>query len=86
MQQFIECAQNQRDISLCQGFNEALRQCKLANGKKCLNKINNNKNLVLKIISKNWVFEALFRELYCAYDIIAIAMATFKVVPKTSVV
>lgn len=32
MQQFIECAQNQRDISLCQGFNEALRQCKLANG------------------------------------------------------
>lgn len=34
MQQFIECAQNQRDITLCQGFNEALRQCKLANGKK----------------------------------------------------
>mmetsp|Transcript_54798 Transcript_54798/g.87001 ORF Transcript_54798/g.87001 Transcript_54798/m.87001 type:complete len:157 (+) Transcript_54798:104-574(+) len=32
MQQFIECAQNQRDITLCQGFNEALRQCKLANG------------------------------------------------------
>ena len=34
MQQFVECAQNQRDITLCQGFNEALRQCKLANGKK----------------------------------------------------
>lgn len=32
MQQFVECAQNQRDITLCQGFNEALRQCKLANG------------------------------------------------------
>ena len=34
LQEFVECAQNQRDISLCQGFNEALRQCKLANGKK----------------------------------------------------
>lgn len=32
LQQFVECAQNQRDITLCQGFNEALRQCKLANG------------------------------------------------------
>ena len=34
LQQFVECAQNQKDITLCQGFNEALRQCKLANGKK----------------------------------------------------
>ncbi|KAF7379695.1 hypothetical protein HZH68_016643 [Vespula germanica] len=29
--QFLECAQNQSDLSLCQGFNEALRQCKTAN-------------------------------------------------------
>lgn len=32
LQQFVECAQNQRDITLCQGFNEALKQCKMANG------------------------------------------------------
>ncbi|XP_078362647.1 coiled-coil-helix-coiled-coil-helix domain-containing protein 2-like [Oculina patagonica] len=32
LRQFVECAQNQGDITLCQGFNEALRQCKLANG------------------------------------------------------
>jgi len=29
MKQFLECAQNQSDVSLCQGFNEALKQCKL---------------------------------------------------------
>ncbi|CAB3402123.1 unnamed protein product [Caenorhabditis bovis] len=26
--QFIECSQNQSDISLCNGFNEAFKQCK----------------------------------------------------------
>jgi len=30
VKQFLECAQN-HDLSLCEGFNEALRQCKLAN-------------------------------------------------------
>jgi len=29
---FIQCAQQQSDLSLCEGFNEALRQCKQANG------------------------------------------------------
>jgi len=29
---FIQCAQQQSDISLCEGFNEALRQCKQYNG------------------------------------------------------
>lgn len=33
IKQFLECAQNQHDISLCQGFNEAIRQCKLNYGK-----------------------------------------------------
>lgn len=28
LKQFLDCTQNQPDISLCQGFNEALRQCK----------------------------------------------------------
>jgi len=28
MRQFIQCAQNQTDLTLCEGFNEALRQCK----------------------------------------------------------
>ena len=30
MRQFLECAQGQRDITLCQGFNEALKQCNLS--------------------------------------------------------
>merc|ERR1712235_67858 len=29
---FIQCAQQQSDLSLCEGFNEALRQCKAQNG------------------------------------------------------
>ena len=33
MKQFLDCAQNQYDITLCQGFNEALRQCRISNGK-----------------------------------------------------
>jgi hypothetical protein len=32
MKQFIECSQTQYDISLCQGFNEALKDCRRANG------------------------------------------------------
>ncbi|KAK0178818.1 hypothetical protein PV327_007666 [Microctonus hyperodae] len=31
MRQFIECAQGQSDLTLCEGFNEALRQCKMTN-------------------------------------------------------
>ena len=32
LKQFLDCAQNQYDFTICQGFNEALKQCKLANG------------------------------------------------------
>lgn len=28
LEQFMACSQNQTDISLCQGFNEALKECK----------------------------------------------------------
>ena len=28
LQQFLDCAQQQPDVALCTGFNEALRQCK----------------------------------------------------------
>lgn len=31
IKQFLQCAQNQSDLTLCDGFNEALRQCKAAN-------------------------------------------------------
>ncbi|XP_011494606.1 PREDICTED: coiled-coil-helix-coiled-coil-helix domain-containing protein 10, mitochondrial [Ceratosolen solmsi marchali] len=31
VKQFLECAQNQSDLTLCEGFNEAIRQCKLSN-------------------------------------------------------
>ncbi|XP_056905975.1 coiled-coil-helix-coiled-coil-helix domain-containing protein 2 isoform X2 [Takifugu flavidus] len=32
MKQFIDCAQNQSDLSLCEGFSEVLKQCRFANG------------------------------------------------------
>ncbi|GLH11076.1 SFRICE_002384 [Gryllus bimaculatus] len=31
IKQFLQCAQGQSDLSLCEGFNEALRQCKVNN-------------------------------------------------------
>ncbi|KAK2104283.1 hypothetical protein P7K49_018139 [Saguinus oedipus] len=31
IKQFLECAQNQGDIKLCEGFSEVLKQCRLAN-------------------------------------------------------
>nr|CAD7421003.1 unnamed protein product [Timema poppensis] len=35
IQQFLQCAQGQHDLTLCDGFNEALRQCKISNSE-CL--------------------------------------------------
>ncbi|KAF7990389.1 hypothetical protein HCN44_000194 [Aphidius gifuensis] len=35
IQQFLQCAQNQTDLTLCEGFNEAIRQCKMSNGQSC---------------------------------------------------
>ncbi|CAL1548500.1 unnamed protein product [Lymnaea stagnalis] len=32
LQQFLECTQTQHDISLCAGFNEALKECKFRYG------------------------------------------------------
>ncbi|XP_038053797.1 coiled-coil-helix-coiled-coil-helix domain-containing protein 2-like [Patiria miniata] len=32
LQQFLNCAQSQHDITLCEGFNEALKQCKVSHG------------------------------------------------------
>ncbi|XP_022085741.1 coiled-coil-helix-coiled-coil-helix domain-containing protein 2-like [Acanthaster planci] len=32
LRQFLNCAQSQHDITLCEGFNEALKQCKMAHG------------------------------------------------------
>jgi hypothetical protein len=31
IKQFLECAQNQSEVKLCEGFNEVLRQCRIAN-------------------------------------------------------
>merc|ERR1712106_940519 len=31
MKQFIQCSQNQSDLALCQGFTEALKECKSRN-------------------------------------------------------
>ena len=32
LEQFLRCTQSQQDISLCEGFNDALKQCKQRNG------------------------------------------------------
>ncbi|XP_029373014.1 coiled-coil-helix-coiled-coil-helix domain-containing protein 2 [Echeneis naucrates] len=32
LKQFVECAQNQSDLKLCEGFSEVLKQCRFANG------------------------------------------------------
>uniref|UniRef100_A0A6J0SCS1 Coiled-coil-helix-coiled-coil-helix domain-containing protein 10, mitochondrial n=1 Tax=Pogona vitticeps TaxID=103695 RepID=A0A6J0SCS1_9SAUR len=32
MKQFLDCTTNQSDLTLCEGFNEALKQCKHASG------------------------------------------------------
>ena len=34
LKQLIECSQTQHDLTLCSGFNEALRQCRINNGMK----------------------------------------------------
>lgn len=31
IKQFLQCASTQSDLSLCQGFNEAIQQCKIKN-------------------------------------------------------
>lgn len=33
IKKFLECAQNQTDLKLCEGFSEVLKQCRVANGK-----------------------------------------------------
>lgn len=32
LKQFLECSQTQHDLTLCQGFNEALRECRINMG------------------------------------------------------
>jgi len=32
LRQFLDCSQNQSDITLCQGLNEALRECRVRYG------------------------------------------------------
>ncbi|XP_030580419.1 coiled-coil-helix-coiled-coil-helix domain-containing protein 10, mitochondrial [Archocentrus centrarchus] len=32
VKQFLDCATNQTDLTLCEGFNEALKQCKVSHG------------------------------------------------------
>ena len=32
LQQFLQCTQGSQDISMCQGFNDALKDCKLRYG------------------------------------------------------
>jgi len=33
LKQFIECTQTQNDISMCQGYNEVLKDCKIRFGR-----------------------------------------------------
>ncbi|MBN3275835.1 CHCH2 protein, partial [Polyodon spathula] len=36
VKQFLDCATNQDDLHLCEGFSEVLKQCKLSHGKCCV--------------------------------------------------
>ena len=38
IKQFLQCSQNQSDLTLCEGFNEALRQCRQSNSSTLLYK------------------------------------------------
>lgn len=38
VRQFLDCATTQADLTLCEGFNEALKQCKLSQGKPLVNR------------------------------------------------
>uniref|UniRef100_A0A8D3E908 CHCH domain-containing protein n=1 Tax=Scophthalmus maximus TaxID=52904 RepID=A0A8D3E908_SCOMX len=40
VRQFLDCATNQTDLSLCEGFSEALKQCKFSHGESHHSKIN----------------------------------------------
>lgn len=42
IKQFMDCAQKQGDITLCQGFNEAIKLCKQQNGELCVLNFQNN--------------------------------------------
>jgi ubiquitin carboxyl-terminal hydrolase 6/32 len=43
LKQFIECTQTQNDISMCQGYNEVLKDCKIRFGRS--NKIATRKQI-----------------------------------------
>lgn len=43
VRQFLDCATTQADLTLCEGFNEALKQCKLSHGKPLINTDNTKK-------------------------------------------
>lgn len=56
LKQFVECAQNQSDLKLCEGFSEVLKQCRAANGKYAYTD-NTNKQILL---SNNFLFCQMF--------------------------
>lgn len=49
-EQFVQCAQNESDISYCKGFNEVLKQCKADHGKM----------FQTCVFSKTWIFLNMF--------------------------
>lgn len=59
LKQFIECTQTQSDISLCQGFNEILKNCKLQYGK-IFNLFSEKGFLNMSIVLKNWYLYIIF--------------------------
>ncbi|KAM3864715.1 coiled-coil-helix-coiled-coil-helix domain-containing protein 10, mitochondrial [Diretmus argenteus] len=52
VRQFLDCATTQADLSLCEGFNEALKQCKFSHGVSSLFKFADDTALV-GLISDN---------------------------------
>lgn len=69
LKQFIDCAQNQGDLKLCEGFSEVLKQCKFANGEwkvcvttslKALEPVNISIFVCLKSLNTVYIFSLLF--------------------------
>ena len=54
LKQFLECSQNQTDISLCYGFNEALKECRMRTGKSAKYELRSKKTGLLCFRAGDW--------------------------------
>ena len=63
IKQFLQCAQDQSDLSLCEGFNEAIRQCKANNSEKFILLMIYFIFYFFNLSISNYIFSLFFRNL-----------------------